>query len=88
MAFGVSDFFLKMNEWIRFYYYDTSSWLVFVRFLEELKTPERHFEINWPLADLKQFYVEFCVNFLFMEMKKPMFGFKIIHLLYVSTHSD
>ena len=31
------------------YYYDTSGRLVFVRFLEKLKIPKRHFEINWPL---------------------------------------
>ena len=24
--------------------------IVFVRFLGELKTPKKHFEINWPLA--------------------------------------
>ena len=31
------------------YCYSTSSRIVFVRFLGELKTSERHFEINWPL---------------------------------------
>ena len=30
-------------------YYDTSGRLVFVRFWKKLKTPRRHFEINWPL---------------------------------------
>ena len=30
-------------------YYGTSSWVVFVHFLEELKTPKIYFEINWPL---------------------------------------
>jgi ADP-dependent phosphofructokinase/glucokinase len=38
-----------MNEKIWLYYYNTSIWIVFVRFLGELKTPKRHFEINWPL---------------------------------------
>ena len=33
-------------------YYDTSGRIVSVRFLEELKTPKRHFEINWPLENL------------------------------------
>ena len=27
-------------------YYDTSGRIVFIRLLEELKTPKRHFEIN------------------------------------------
>ena len=31
-------------------YHGISSRIVFVRFLEELKTPKRHFEIKWPLA--------------------------------------
>ena len=30
-------------------YHDTSGRIVFVHFLEELKTPKRHFEIDWPL---------------------------------------
>ena len=33
-------------------YYGTSSRNVFVCFLGELKTPKRHFEINWPLESL------------------------------------
>jgi len=32
--------------------YVTSIWIVFVRFWEELKTPKRHFEINWPLKTI------------------------------------
>ena len=31
-------------------YLGTSSRIVFICFLEELKTPKRHFEINWPLS--------------------------------------
>ena len=42
-----------MNEKIQLYYYGTSSWIVFIRFLGELKTPKRHFEINWPLVKLQ-----------------------------------
>ena len=38
-----------MNEF-GFTTMDTSSRIVFVRFLGELKTPKRHFEINWPLG--------------------------------------
>ena len=37
MVFGVFDFLQKTNEGIRLYYYDTSSRLVFVRFLEEIE---------------------------------------------------
>ena len=32
------------------YIRDTSSQIVFVYFLEELKTPKRHFKIYWPLS--------------------------------------
>ena len=49
MSYWYLQFSKKMNEKIRHYYYGTSNWIVFVRFLGELKTPKRHFEINWPL---------------------------------------
>ena len=39
----------KENKRIQFYYYETCFRLVFWR---KLKTPKRHFEINWPLVDL------------------------------------
>ena len=35
-------------------YYDTSGRLVFVVFWKNLKTPKRHFEINWPLQTYGQ----------------------------------
>ena len=38
------------------FYYGTSSQTVFVRFLGELKTPKRHFEINWPLVCYKRIW--------------------------------
>ena len=41
--FGVFDFLQKTNERIRLYYYDTSSWLVFVCFLEEIKDNKKPF---------------------------------------------
>ena len=40
----------KRNRLYYYTYYGTSSWIVFVCFLGELKTPKRHFEINWPLG--------------------------------------
>ena len=42
---------LSKNEWkfLTLLYYGTSSRIVFVHFLGELKTPKRHLEINWPL---------------------------------------
>ena len=46
------QFFQKTNEKIQPNYYGTSSRIVFVRFLEELKTPRSPFEINLPLASL------------------------------------
>ena len=54
MVFGVFDFLQKTNERIRLYYYDTSSGLVFVHFLEEIEdTKKNHFEIIWPLTERK-----------------------------------
>ena len=49
MYFWYLQFSQKTSKKIRLYYYGTSSWIDFVRFLGELKTPKRHFEINWPL---------------------------------------
>ena len=46
----VSSILPKKNEKNQPNYYGTSSRIVFVRFLEELKTPKRHFEINWPFC--------------------------------------
>ena len=43
MVFGVFDFLQKTNEGIRLYYYDTSSRLVFVRFLEEIEDTKKPF---------------------------------------------
>ena len=52
MYFRYVQFFQKTNEKIQPNYYGTSCRIVFVRFLEELKTSKRHFEINWPLVVL------------------------------------
>ena len=46
MSFWYLQFFLKLNKKIRPNDYGTSSRIVFIRFLEESKTPIRHFEIN------------------------------------------
>ena len=43
------QFSQKTNEKNRLCYHGTSSRIVFIRFLGELKTLKRHFEINWPL---------------------------------------
>ena len=37
---------------IRLYYYGTSSWIVFVRFLGELKIPKRLFEVTVASEDI------------------------------------
>ena len=50
MSFWYLQLSQKTNEKIRLYYYGTSSRIVLVRFLGELKTPKRHFEMNWPLV--------------------------------------
>ena len=44
--FGVFNYFKKLMKKFNILYYDTSSRIVFVPFLEELKTPKGHFEIN------------------------------------------
>ena len=54
MSFCYLRFFQKTNKKNRLNYYGTSSRIVFVRFLEELKTPKRHFEINWPLVKFSE----------------------------------
>ena len=41
--FWVIGFLQKTNERIRLYYYDTSGWPVFVRFLEEIDDPKQPF---------------------------------------------
>ena len=43
------EFFQKKRMKKINHYNDTSVRLVFVRFLEELKTPKSPFEIKWPL---------------------------------------
>ena len=50
MSFWYLQFFQKMNKKNQPNYYGTSSRIIFFRFLEELKTPKRHFETNWPLT--------------------------------------
>ena len=52
MSFWCFEFFLKTNE-------NNSTWGIiavkaffFFFFLEEFKTPKRHFEVNWPLVSL------------------------------------
>ena len=51
--FGVFNSSKKRMKKFDLQYYDTLARFVFVRFLEELKTPKSPFEINWPLALLK-----------------------------------
>ena len=56
MHFCYLQFSQKMNKKIWLYYYGTSSRIVLRSFfLGELKTPKRHFEINWPLLVKKYF---------------------------------
>ena len=49
MVFLVSSIVQKKRKKNQLYYYGTSSRIVFVHFLGELKIPKRHFEINLPL---------------------------------------
>ena len=47
--------FNSPKKWTKnqIYSYGTSSRIIFVRFLGELKTPARHFEINWSLGHMR-----------------------------------
>ena len=45
-TFCYPQFFQKKREKNQQNYYDTSGRIVFIRFLKELKTQKRHFEIN------------------------------------------
>ena len=51
----------------RLYYYWTSSRIVFVRFLGELKTPKRHFEINWHLVVHMQLQNSFAFVMVYLR---------------------
>ena len=51
-------YLLFFQKWMKKIYYDTSSWIVFVHFFEELRTSKRHFDINWPLI------VQFIYNWM------------------------
>ena len=73
MYFWNLQFSQKTNEKIRLYYYGTSSWIVFVRFLGELKTPKRHFEIDWPLACKSKTDQNIFLNYSFFEIQPLTF---------------
>ena len=62
----------KTNERILLYYYETSGWLVFIRFWRKSKTPKRHFEINWPLVMSKKVgdFIKFCSLLRIYELYK------------------
>ena len=61
IALSSREFSQKMNKWIQLYYKDTSGWLVFFVFWKKLKTPKRHFEINFKtLARLKKLLKSYC----------------------------
>ena len=61
MSFWCLQFFQKTNEnnstWGTIVYLVMSNF--FVRFLEELKTPKRHFEISWHLLRLTIYFARF-----------------------------
>ena len=71
MSIWCLQFFQKMNEKIRPNYYATSCRFVFVRFLEVLKIPKRHFEINWPLQrEFDKSQLCFKMLFVFVVLQK------------------
>ena len=61
--FGIFNSPQKWTKKFNFtYYYGTSSRIVFVSFLGELKTPKRNFEINWPLVCVSKRSYTYCVK--------------------------
>ena len=76
-----------MNEKIQLYYYGTSSRIVFVRFLGELKTPKRHFEINWPVVTSLEKYIPLNSCPLFPKYGQNQY-IKIWKLPIVSLSED
>ena len=60
-CFLLSSILPKTEQKIWLYYYGTSSRIVFVRFLGELKTSKIHSEINWLKAI---YYRPYCIVFL------------------------
>ena len=61
---GILNSSIKRIKKFNLQYYDTSGRLVFVRFLEELKTPKSPFENNWPLL--------VCLFYAFIKMMIPI----------------
>ena len=57
----VGEFFQQASKWIPLYYYDTSSWLVFVRFLEEIEDISKLTVLLW---------VSFCKSAQFFQMSQ------------------
>ena len=56
MVFGVFNFLQKMNERIQLYYYDSSSWLVLVHFLEVIEDTKKPFW-NYLTFSIKYFCI-------------------------------
>ena len=57
---GIMNSSKKRTKKFDLQYFDTSSRIVFVHFLEELKTPKRHYEIILPLAKSILYLSFFC----------------------------
>ena len=79
--FWYLQFCQKRNKRIRLYYYDTSSRIVFARFLGELKTPKRHFEINSPLNVLVFSLIFVVVDQFFSNV---VTGFFLLFTVFLS----
>ena len=58
--FGI---FNSPKKWMK-KFYGTSSRIVFIHFLGELKTPKRHFKSNWPLKLSKIFIKSFTTELM------------------------
>ena len=77
-------------------YYDTSGQIVFIRFLEELKTQKRHFDINWPLTMPKiPQWSHFLPNVIWFSLCHsifmicmPLYVCKIISINNLNTKSN
>ena len=69
----VSSILPQNQQKNRLYYYFTSSRIVSVHFLGELKTSKRLFEINWPLTKLLyKGNISFCIQLI--KNEPPVFA--------------
>ena len=92
-AFLGSSILTKNERKIRIYYYGTSIQTVFTRFFGRKKTPKRHFEINWPLANMISWFLSissyYSGSLLFGSFfqVQPIYQLPVIHYSSKNFHN-